>query len=520
MRLAAKTRAGATGALGLCAGLAFAACTDADLERAVDPDSPALRMQVQANLCAPEPIAEVVPYKILFVIDSSLSNKWNDPTHKRRAAYMKAIEEFGGTPNVYFGIVTFNSTAHRPTVVFTQDIDVLTAAGEALWSTDAALAGQTNYEDAMAEMLDFIVDDMNVMDPLQAARTHYHVYWLSDGFPTEGTTHEATLAANIVSIREYVEQFAAEFVLHGLYLQSTGVFETADEITAARSLVMAIAEAGDGNFTNIGSGDTFEFEINPQPIMRNLFLGAFMVNNRHVRSGPVHPLPDSDADGLLDSEEKQMSTDPANADTDGDGYRDGVELYTSWLAPTRFDSGCDTGDLDTDLDGLADCEEDVLGTVKDHFDSDKDLLPDGLEVRFGISALVKDPMADRDLDGLEDWDEVVMHLDPLKATPRDELARWGYRYRAEPTTTTTDGRPCYALTVENVGVFETVETADHPTGGQIVELIVAFQTADQALVQFARMTSLVGMLLPRRQMPATGLISFSEAELELLPRDP
>src|SRR3954453_1478185 len=38
------------------------------------------------------------------------------------------------------------------------------------------------------------------------------------------------------------------------------------------------------------------------------------------------PLADSDGDGVLDDQEKQIGTDPCNADTDGDGLEDGWEI--------------------------------------------------------------------------------------------------------------------------------------------------------------------------------------------------
>jgi hypothetical protein len=39
---------------------------------------------------------------------------------------------------------------------------------------------------------------------------------------------------------------------------------------------------------------------------------------------------DSDADGLLDSEEVQYGTDPEDADSDDDGYTDGTEVQAGY----------------------------------------------------------------------------------------------------------------------------------------------------------------------------------------------
>src|SRR5690606_14407095 len=57
---------------------------------------------------------------------------------------------------------------------------------------------------------------------------------------------------------------------------------------------------------------------------------------------------DSDGDGLLDSEEAELGTDPFNPDTDGDGLSDGEEVRTYKTDPLN---------PDTDYDGLKDGAE-------------------------------------------------------------------------------------------------------------------------------------------------------------------
>ena len=57
---------------------------------------------------------------------------------------------------------------------------------------------------------------------------------------------------------------------------------------------------------------------------------------------------DNDMDGLLKKEEKEIGTDPENADTDGDGLLDGQEVNTYGSNPLN---------ADTDGDGLKDGDE-------------------------------------------------------------------------------------------------------------------------------------------------------------------
>jgi hypothetical protein len=62
--------------------------------------------------------------------------------------------------------------------------------------------------------------------------------------------------------------------------------------------------------------------------------------------------PDSDGDGICDSQEEELGLDPNNPDTDGDGIPDGEEA----------NDGTDPGDNDSDDDGIPDDQEDDVGT--------------------------------------------------------------------------------------------------------------------------------------------------------------
>jgi hypothetical protein len=109
------------------------------------------------------------------------------------------------------------------------------------------------------------------------------------------------------------------------------------------------------------------------------------------------PVPvDSDDDGLPDSREAELGTDPNDADTDGDGLTDGRErdLGTSALARDTDDDGIDDDmelaygtdplSADTDDDGLDDGRELRVGTDPENPDTDDDQLLDGWEVRGRI----------------------------------------------------------------------------------------------------------------------------------------
>jgi hypothetical protein len=137
---------------------------------------------------------------------------------------------------------------------------------------------------------------------------------------------------------------------------------------------------------------------------------------------------DSDGDGLSDSTEVTIGSDPLKVDTDGDGVGDLQELELG-CNPTRPDSDADgltdSEEIafgsslvtpDTDRDSLLDSQEKALGTDASSPDSDGDNLLDGYEVGIGTDPLSQDS----DADGLEDGEEQQLWTDPLSSDSDDD----------------------------------------------------------------------------------------------------
>ena len=82
---------------------------------------------------------------------------------------------------------------------------------------------------------------------------------------------------------------------------------------------------------------------------------------------------DSDDDGITDTEERAIGSNPANPDSDGDGLLDGAER----------DAGTSPILADTDNDGISDRSEAIYSTDPTKADSDDDGSSDGAEVAFG-----------------------------------------------------------------------------------------------------------------------------------------
>ena len=115
---------------------------------------------------------------------------------------------------------------------------------------------------------------------------------------------------------------------------------------------------------------------------------------------------DLDADGLTNLDEYQRGTKPNKVDTDNDGMNDGWEVRYG-LNPLVNDAYSDQ-----DADGLKNIEEYALGTHPNNADTDGDGMPDGWEVRYGLNPLANDAAGDLDSDGLTNLAEYQQGTDP------------------------------------------------------------------------------------------------------------
>lgn len=117
-----------------------------------------------------------------------------------------------------------------------------------------------------------------------------------------------------------------------------------------------------------GDGLTDDVELRGWTVEIRLLDGS--VSRRQVSSDPGDP--DTDGDGVSDGEERQYGTDPRNADTDSDGLTDWEELNRYYSDPTAQDS---------DEDGLTDGLEALFfGTSPLLADTDGDQLSDDYEI--------------------------------------------------------------------------------------------------------------------------------------------
>lgn len=265
------------------------------------------------------------------------------------------------------------------------------------------------------------------------------------GSQTECSLCELTKTTS--ALKALADQYlAGEVVIQPIYVRTTQDAAIAAQVAAiARAGGTQPIETDPQNLKNVINS------LNYASLQRELRLKRLIAMNRNALARGGERVLDSDGDGLGDVDEQGRGSDPLLYDTDLDGIGDGVEVRMG-MDPLTFTTvnGCNPG-LDTDYDRLNDCEERVLGTDGCISDSDGDTLPDLVELLSGTNVLLPEDLADADLDGVTNVDEVTHHTDPFSADLawRDEHA---YGYVAEAGELTEDGRLCYNFKVRNIGL--------------------------------------------------------------------
>jgi hypothetical protein len=445
----------------LCLLLVCAACTEASLYGKNYTPNQADRISFEGNLCTDDPGAIAFPQKTLIVMDGTGALAESDPAGKRVDTLRAFIGRHRG-PSQAVSLLLMGATARPLITGFTSDQLIIDAALEAL----AASVGQAqrNYVDTLRMLTTIIEDDLLATNPGLRSRTRYAVLFVAAGPPDPAFQTPWCIAQNLtVGSSQCQNAFAAAFcgkasptptdcelwwygdAVAGLrsYVRTNGAQDlifhsfSLGQDARATQVLGDMARAGQGELV-AQTPLTLDFlavDVD-RPGSRLVLRQVVVMNNNALLRGKK-PEADSDGDGLTDAEEVKRGSDPLNPDTDGDGVGDGIEVRLASpdsqfdpLVPALFKECLTLADptADRDLDGLTDCEEAVLRTDPYLVDSDRDGIPDWVEVRLGGNPLVDDRLVDSDMDGIPNGEEVAGGLDPWSNDSSRDL-EYEYQYR-------------------------------------------------------------------------------------------
>ncbi len=459
------------------------ACTDASLYSLKSQPNLSNKISFEGEICTDDPSAVAFPVKMLIVMDGSGELVGADPGAQRASAVDALLARHAG-PNFRFGVVQWAAQARSPTGGFATDTNAIQIGVDTLriGTPDA----QRSYLDAIRKTTTAIQDDLLVSTPGQRSRTRYIVLFVAHGPPTPTlrqawcSSHmepgsnpprmldpmDQTCADELAKtfcpdqmpppadcegdlyprlVRELrtfaIDAGAQDLSFHTFSVPGSppgGMAQPMRDVQRMEDILTQMAIAGRGAFEPQRAG-ALNLLANDLQVPSSLFIRREMVvYNANALIRASRAVPDSDGDGLSDEEERMLTrTDPLVADTDGDHVGDAIErllaapgLVFDPLTPNTFAEcmGIDPPDRDTDGDGLNDCEEALLRTDPSLVDSDRDGIPDLVEIRRGGNPLVDDALADTDLDGLPNGVELRGGLEASTNDAASELDL-GYRYR-------------------------------------------------------------------------------------------
>jgi hypothetical protein len=441
--------------------LVSAACTDTSLYgNTYMPNQPD-RISFEGNLCTDDPGAIAFPQKTLIVMDGTGALAEGDPAGRRFETLKNFIGRHRG-PNQAVSILLMGSNAKPIITGFTSDQIVIDTAVETL----AAAVGQAqrNYLDTLRMLTTIIEDDLLSSNPGIRSRTRYAVLFVAAGPPDPAFKIPWCIAQEYdPGSSECQDEFVTAFCgnvtpaptdcerwLYGdsvlklrAFVRDNGgqdlIFHSfvLSQDAKAIQILGDMARAGLGEMVQ-QTPSTLDFlSVDVERPGSRLILREITVMNQNALLRGKRPVPDSDGDGLSDDEEVRLGTDPLDPDTDGDSVGDGIEVRLASpgsqfdpLVPAQFKECLTLTDptADHDVDGLTDCEEAVLRTDPYLVDSDRDGVPDLVEVRLGGNPLVDDRLVDSDMDGIPNGEEVTQGLDPWTNDSNRDLD-YAYQYR-------------------------------------------------------------------------------------------
>lgn len=531
------------------------ACTQVYLKVPPPPPNAAAvtTVEVDAEFCTDDPKSFITPIKILFALDYSQSMIVSDPNWTRAEAVASVVEQLGQSEALSIGVLQFRGDVNVLTKVqnpdgslrdgfepstLLQPAALRTALGIGLPAPETVDQQTTDFVAGLDRARALIEDDIlrGQGDPDVLARTKYIVVFLSDGIPTKNYPPNCqpggsgggacpvcvpTIADAVGRIVSLKQEGAGDIRVNtALVFNNPGVPPPPVAVhTAAAGLLQCMATAGGGNFRDFTVGEPVDFLGFDYQVLQRLFQPkAILVTNANATFGTFAP--DTDGDGLSDAEERRIGSDPLKADTDGDGFGDLLESrFRENFHVTAVDPGCPAQErVDTDGDGLPDCEERFAGTSSTRYDSDGDGIPDGIEWRAGTRPGTDDMQDDPDHDGRSNFEELREHTDPNVADS-DRLSETAQRSTIRSLGPPIEGRACFGVHVENVHLAATTVLPGGPSGVNTLSFTVAQTPLDAPdAPPIHRLATATARLVGQVRMPTDGHLTIPADEL--LPPSP
>ncbi len=477
-------------------------------------------VSLQGEFCTPGSDQVVRPIKILLAMDSSQSMTVTDPNGTRARAVVDLLDNlpqerevsilvmlFAGSTTAFLsksGLQQFESVMdfdQGDRDILRQRILNYAAPG------NMANRDSTDFVKPLSDIYAIINRDIantRLMRRGEETRARYSVIFLSDGQPTNNQDDELLCdmgGSNVVRRIRQLKDLADDVKVNTVhvFLPTQPVNSSVCDLDGGSippppagasceipnlppgscpliiinqnaERLARMADLGGGNFRDFRNSEPINFlNFSFGQVRRTFVFDRVLVSNFSSAPGSPLALADTDSDGLFDADEVRARTEPWVVDSDSDGFSDGIELYFNArggmfnpIGRLRDGGGSDQGcppelrGVDSDCDGLLDCDEQLIGTNARRIDSDDDGVPDSVEFKLGTQPASKDLDQDPDNDGLSNATELQLHTDPGEVDAQ-KLSVNGYRYEVLKRGGIDElGRQCWDLRVDNILLANTL----------------------------------------------------------------
>jgi hypothetical protein len=486
---------------------------------------------IEGNFCTPASNEVIRPIKIVLALDASQSMAATDPGGTRAKAIIELMDSLPDDPEIYIAVFAFAGSTPAflttPDDEFVQLRTISSAerfriAQRLLTYVDPVNSGPnrdaTDFVKPLAKLYELISKDISLartaVGKEAQSRARYSVIFLSDGEPTNNQDNELLCGSAVTRIRElkdladdvrfntvhvfrptqpidssFCELDGGNVSLPANVRSSCGIPLIAPgacpllQISQNAQRLEKMAFLGGGDFRDFRNNEPVNFlNFSFGQTRRTFVFDKLVATDFSAPAGSPEDGGDTDGDGLTDDEEERLRTNIWVKDTDGDGFSDGVEehfrllnaAFTPAGMPLPDGGGLDPGcppalrGVDSDCDGLTDCDEQIIGSNPRKMDTDDDGIPDSIEWQMKAQPSGKDLGQDLDNDGLKTGDEVVMHMNP-HVVDDTRLTTQAYRYLVRRDGEIDDaGRQCFSFRVDNISLANTrpdIRDAGNPDGG-------------------------------------------------------
>ena len=217
---------------------------------------------------------------------------------------------------------------------------------------------------------------------------------------------------------------------------------------------------------------------------------------------------------------RRSSKCPTPADSDGDGYSDYIEVKYEAngfnpLNAKKPATPCAPKGLDTDGDGLFDCEESYLTTDPTTPDTDGDFVSNLTEERNTMNPLnPTDAHGDIDRNGILNLDEIAIGLSPFAQVSSTERG-FAFTSAWSPEASSVNaGGACYQFDVQHVRLVTTGDNAVAREGGNRVYFDV-YQSEEDSPATLATVRRACADVLYVNggvKLPLNGVVNFADSD--------